>query len=171
MHHILILLFLTARELVPYRIKQLGQFSEEIGSMDASEKLKRTTFPWRYCISPVFSHCSSLAQSWALASEAYFWVLLVICSVISYTPHALQHALPLAKHFLKSRCLHRFFFQNSSKKRSKLPPNSVYKPSFQMCLILDNVRPSINNVRFSCLYVLICVRVYVSWFKVPREQS
>lgn len=37
-HHILMLLILTAGELVPYRIKRLDQFSERIGGIDASEK-------------------------------------------------------------------------------------------------------------------------------------
>lgn len=125
-HHILLLHFLTAGELLPYRIKQFDQFLERIGSIDASEKFKRTAFPWSHFISPDFSHCSLWAKytfgpTLSYSFWGFFWVILVICSILSHTLHLLQHARPITKHFLNFHCLHRFFFQNYSTKRSKFP--------------------------------------------------
>lgn len=170
-HHILRLHFLTAGELLPYRIKQFDQFLERIGSMDTSEKFKRTAFPWSHSISPDFSHCSLWAKytfgpTLSYSFRGFFWVVFVMCSILSHTLHLLQHARLLAKHFPKFHCLHRFFLSELLQKEIKTS-NSVSKHSFQMYLyltMLDHLSAvyicpaymaSLWTFLYQCLYNLI----------------
>lgn len=111
-HHILMLPLLTAGELIPYRMKQLDQFSARIGRMDASEKCKITRFPMGHCTSPGLSLIPrgqvcfwpnpSTPASKAFLSPACY----MLCFFIY--PYVLQHVLQLAKHLF--HCLHIFFF-------------------------------------------------------------
>lgn len=101
-HHILMFLLLIAGELIPYGMKQLEQFSDMIGWMNASEKCKIPRFPLGHCTFPAFSPISKgQVHFWpnpsTPASKAFLSTACYMLYFFIY-PYVLQHVLQLAKH-------------------------------------------------------------------------